>query len=498
MWIDNAEVVRRGQWTEVVTKWADTLVLDFDLWMLTRSLLERVDFSLEWRKVDSHVEEKLRINPKRKLQGNLLAWRLNEAADELAGLQRQKNEEVGEVFFQEAVVMVSYRGFLIHGSIHDVVTEGEHGPPLRQYLKEKFGWSEDTFQCIDWEAMKVYTRRLEGSKETNLIKLVMNWQNDNHQNEFFYAKDGVCPACQSIQEDHLHFISCRDPVLYRLNTECMNGVHRAMARTHTCGIISNAFREVLGALRDGREPREPRWRDDAEGQLGKEAWGEQRRIGWSNLAKGRLSKKWGRIQQRYYSAHPDYCHKKCCTGTVWAVRMIKELTNMLLNMWAHRCGCLHGHTKQDKKKRAKDMLGETIRKCYQRRGSVLIDHQDIFDQPVDILVSQRSLNYLRAWINMFHALVALSSRQLAGQQRLPSRAEEEDSVGTVETMDLDEYLVDATDGMDREWDIGDGEAVLTPPLVRDDICLGHSRESNNIGDLRNADLKKRKPPDGGG
>ena len=37
---------------------------------------------------------------------------------------------------------------------------------------------------------------------------------------------------------------------------------------------------------------------------------------------------------------------------------------------------------------------------------------------------------------------------------------------TVDTMDLAEYLVDTTDGMEREWDIlGDQGAVQTPPLI---------------------------------
>ena len=49
--------------------------------------------------MDSHIKDKLRDNPKRTLNGNELAWRLNEAADELAGLQRLKEETVEEVFF---------------------------------------------------------------------------------------------------------------------------------------------------------------------------------------------------------------------------------------------------------------------------------------------------------------------------------------------------------------------------------------------------------------
>ena len=106
------------------------------------------------------------------------------------------------------------------------------------------------------------------------------------------------------------------------------------------------------------------------------------------------------------------------------------------------------------------MLGETVRRCYQRRGYILVEHQDIFTVPVDELIKRRSPQYLQAWLNMFHALEILSAKE---RLRGSVGNTEEDSMATFDTIDLEEYLVDATDGMDREWDIdGDGGAVQTP------------------------------------
>ena len=45
-------------------------------------------FDIIWNKADSHIEEKLRENPKRKLNRNELVWQLKEAADKLVGQQR--------------------------------------------------------------------------------------------------------------------------------------------------------------------------------------------------------------------------------------------------------------------------------------------------------------------------------------------------------------------------------------------------------------------------
>ena len=89
----------------------------------------------------------------------------------------------------------------------------------------------------------------------------------------------------------------------------------------------------------------------------------------------------------------------------------------------------------------------------------MVEHQDIFNQPVEDMIQERSPHYLRAWINMFYALVLFSDR--VRSRRGPDGDGELDSVETFSTMDLAEYLVDATDGMDREWDIDNAGAVLT-------------------------------------
>ena len=70
------------------------------------------------------------------------------------------------------------------------------------------------------------------------------------------------------------------------------------------------------------------------------------------------------------------------------------------------------------------------------------------------------------------------------------------TVGTFDTvldmMDLDEYLVDATDGMEREWDIVDQGAGLTSPIRNP-----YKRNPAWVGHHGGYELNKRKPPDRG-
>ena len=186
--------------------------------------------------------------------------------------------------------MVNYNNSMIYGSIGDQITEGEHGPPLKQYLMDKFVWNEAVFDSIDWDAIKTHMNNILPTTATNLIKLAMDWKNDNHQNELFYGKSHICPACCVQEEDHMHFVCCQDPILFRLNTTAVNKLIQAMQKMRTAGLISTVFQSIIGALRQEKEPVEPDWKSDEMGKLGARAWKEQSAIGWHHLLKGRLSR----------------------------------------------------------------------------------------------------------------------------------------------------------------------------------------------------------------
>ena len=290
--------------------------------------------------------------------------------------------------------MVRSGHHFIYGSLRESIIEQVHGPALQRYLCNKFHWSDEVFHMIDWSAMGSYMRRVDGVKATNIIKLVMNWQNDGHQNELFYSTGGVCPACNNVVENHLHFLCCRDPVLSRMNVASTTRFYRAMKRVHTAGVLASVFKCILAALLAGVPPAPFVGKDDTIGRLLTAAWVEQEQIGWDNWAKGRFSRKWGEAQELYYRSNPDTCEKKHCSGRVWMVRMIGEVLSMVLQMWASRCGCLHGHDQKEKKLTQKEVVGRAVTACYLARNSIPDIHQDIFARPLKDMLDTCNLSYL--------------------------------------------------------------------------------------------------------
>ena len=88
LWVGNKEVVTGVDNLGPFEKWNDTLVLNFDMWMLARSVQMEATFGLQLENVEFHIAENLSTDSSRKLKGNPLVWRLNKATDYLSGEKR--------------------------------------------------------------------------------------------------------------------------------------------------------------------------------------------------------------------------------------------------------------------------------------------------------------------------------------------------------------------------------------------------------------------------
>ena len=154
---------------------------------------------------------------------------------------------------------------------------------------------------------------------------------------------------------------------------------------------------------------------------------------------------------------------------------------MLLEMWANRCGCLHGHSKFEQKIRRHVDLQAQVAKCYQHRATIPEEHQDIFNQPLEEFKTQRNSQYLHSWIQMFYHF------QLKGrQQSFPTKDVcqsdifDDISMYTWGTMDRDEYLVEETDFIEQEGTMEDQSKVPQYVVIEE----GMNAELSKVEQLR--------------
>ena len=108
-------------------------------------------------------------------------------------------------------------------------------------------------------------------------------------------------------------------------------IKESQTRLKTVKIISDAFGKIMGYLQRGQgQPRFVQQFDTDMDRMIQKAWNEQDNIGWENMLKGSLSKKWGQAQAEYYELNPHTRDSKKYSGESWTRIIIKAFLDYTL------------------------------------------------------------------------------------------------------------------------------------------------------------------------
>ena len=104
----------------------------------------------------------------------------------------------------------------------------------------------------------------------------------------------MCPAGCGKWESRMHFIQCTDRHLQAGHIKRREEFKQIHKKLRTAKVIYEGFMRMFSALRCGDSP--PSRVTYFESELDERvqlAWRDQRKIGWDQILKGRLSKHWG-------------------------------------------------------------------------------------------------------------------------------------------------------------------------------------------------------------
>ena len=150
IYIDNSEVVRRGECPLPSLGVKQQLVLDYDLWATTARLLEELPCEVQWKWVKGH--QTVGKGPKWKLD-----VALNNFCDSKAESGRaQLGEGEHDPFFPDQHCGISWEGRRIHGGPRETIMMAAHGDILQTYICNKNKWTQPVFQSVDWMGFKVF------------------------------------------------------------------------------------------------------------------------------------------------------------------------------------------------------------------------------------------------------------------------------------------------------------------------------------------------------
>ena len=251
------------------------------------------------------------------------------------------------------------------------------------------------------------------------------------------------------------------------------------------------------------------------------------------MCKGRISTKWREAQALFYASHPDLKAKKYFNGTVWAAKVVEALITMSLDMWASRCKCVYGHTKEEQQMKRKEILKQQLVSCFRQQHQIPVAYHGMFLTKPAEMCERHTAHYLESWIAKFEAIKMNTVRNYCKWFSIRDKVEQIESEGSISTVDREEYWVDTNDGMAIEYmmakagqceveylgiinanvrkachteeegeerdhinDVG-GEIITRRKTRSDGEGVEDSREVRELIEFGDIELKKRKPPDGG-
>jgi hypothetical protein len=225
---------------------------------------------------------------------------LNSEADELAttGLKRLQ-EKPTVPMDPDTVIQFHIEGRTITRDFKRTVRETIQLPPLRTYYCNRFGWSKNVFNLIDWDVFRPTYKKYISNKGVQwlhkfCIKKLPTGERV-HKRDHFHDKR--CASCWHTIEDDDHIFQCnqrrslRKKIVKQINTMRSTVDHRL------CDILQ----EGLTTYFNGESITNTMLR--LRGQEGMERYSllidEQIVIGWDNILRGKFSKQW-KIQQKAY------------------------------------------------------------------------------------------------------------------------------------------------------------------------------------------------------
>jgi hypothetical protein len=279
----------------------------------------------------------------------------------------------------------------ITGQLRKSLFDSASRPIIISYLRDRYRWTPQTFDSIDWKAHAAAIRSLSIPKHrfvTKFIHRILPIGARLRQRQAHMPAN--CPSCEAILEDDWHWLACPQHQLWRDKQARL--LARRLRTLHTepglTNIAMRAFRELTHT---GECSFEGSTLTEAEQTV----TNSQSTIGWTHFLFGRLSEEWTIAQRNYIVTEGQNAEKY--SGHAWTAKLITHLWRAILAHWSTRNEALHGPTAQSTTKRAG--IEPLIRQLYARQHELPAYDQAMFLKPLETRL-QQPLSVLSVWLSV--------------------------------------------------------------------------------------------------
>ena len=230
-------------------------------------------------------------------------------------------------------VLVDVRGVTVTTNLVHTLHSMLQLPALRDYYLERFHWSWDTFDTIDWANFHLAFK--DKRRRAFLVKLCLKKLPVGERlHRWADHYDSRCPHCLQPDETDDHLFQCTDSSrsgwrssflasILEMASEDWGPTLVAILTAGLQSVFTNSAFDPSPFASPG---------DTTYSRLME----EQSSIGWDNLLRGKWPKEWGRLQFEFKNA----TNKTYTKDPV--LSMIRHIWNQCHTLWLQRNGKRHG------------------------------------------------------------------------------------------------------------------------------------------------------------
>ena len=335
------------------------------------------------KKVIGHADVKVKD---RKLTRTEL---LNQSCDRLAKIARQKFDPIGNVALENEGLSLWHDGKKMNHDIRAHLEYIYNHRNAEKILSTKYGWSNNEFQKIDWQANEKAMTMMTNQTRIWIAKRIAHFlpvgRNMKRMHKWTMNH---CPRCEREEETHDHLLQCKHDKSRELLIENVSKIRdwlEQMSTPHDLG------QQIIASISKYLQLPStiiilPHTIMTKQHELGN----------FEHFMMGHIHSSFSEFMSGTYKSIGD--NKK--TGILWTSGLIQRIWTLIHRpIWALRNKYVHEKLNETKTTRNRDELESRVATIYEtvNKDTLLARDRDLFQKPLRHLLLSTDTS-LKAWV----------------------------------------------------------------------------------------------------
>ena len=263
--------------------------------------------------------------------------------------------------------------------------------PFQTYLQQKYSWSKETFDQINWEAHATSVRRHKTPKERiQIMKSIHGWRptksrlfkiNEQKKLEKRENISNLCPLCQRQEETQEHVFKCTQQCVHDHRIKCLNDLRTYCYKKNTFPPVTTILIKNLHhwmenltivPMTTNQIIKQFKVPYDIAKNIS-DAIHQQQNIGWNQIINGRITKKWETLATINWTKS---------SGT-WSSGFINQTLILSQKIWQYRVDNEFGTNEETREKNLRKQLQPKIEQAYKHSEIISIYHAKLLRVPIE-------------------------------------------------------------------------------------------------------------------